>query len=260
MRISDAVVLVVGSSGGIGSTCASAMSRRGARVIVHGRDPVRLDAAATEAGAKSIAADLTAPGAAETLAAEARDIYGRVDVVVHCIGAGWYGPAYSMSPDDIERMVTVNLTAPLRVTRALLDDMRSRGSGHVSFLASIAGWLGVQNEAVYSAAKAGVIAYAESLRLELSSTGVGVSVVSPAVVRTPFFERRGMAYNRRFPRPVPPERVAQAVVHAVEHDVAHQMIPRWLAVAPAVRATMPGPYRALTMRFGGQRNSQGHEQ
>lgn len=250
MRLADAVVLVVGATGGIGLACAQTVSRRGARVIVHGRDTERLDTAAADLGAKSLAGDMMAPGAPEALAEAAREVHGRVDAIIHCAGVGWRGRTDSMSPDEVDELIAVNLAAPLRITRALLGGMQARGSGHVVFLASIAGWVGVNQEAVYAAAKAGVIIYAESLRLELAESGIGVSVVSPAAVRTGFFERRGTPYDRRVPRPLDPHRVAEAVVRSIELDIAHQMIPRWLALAPAVRTTAPGAFRALNTRFG----------
>lgn len=250
MRLAEAVVLVTGSSGSIGAACARNLTARGARVIVHGRDTERLEAVAVELGAKSIQLDLASAGAAGELAQAARAIFGRVDAVVHCAGVGWFGPGAEMPVRALDELVEVNLAAPARVTRALLPEMLGRGHGHVSFLASIAGWTGVQNEAMYAATKAAIITYADSLRLELAGTGVGVSVVSPAAVRSEFFDRRGEPYGRRFPRPVGADRVASAVARGIERERAHQMIPRWLAIAPAVRTTAPGAFRWLSQRFG----------
>jgi short-subunit dehydrogenase len=250
VRLVDSVVLLTGSSSGIGAACAAALADRGARVIIHGRDADRLDVVAAGVGAKAIRADLAAAGAAEQLADAAVDVFGHVDAVVHCAGVGWYGRAAEMPGTTIDELLDVNVRTPLRLTRALLPAMVERRSGHVGFLASIAGWTGVADEAVYAATKAAVITYAESLRTELAGSGVGVSVVSPAVVRTDFFERRGAPYARRFPRPVRPERIATAVVRGIEHERAHQMIPRWLVLAPAARAVAPGAFRTLSRRFG----------
>ncbi|MBN9621023.1 MAG: SDR family NAD(P)-dependent oxidoreductase, partial [Actinobacteria bacterium] len=96
MRFTEAVVLITGSSGGIGAACAAAFSERGARVIVHGRDTDRLDAVAAGLGAKAIRADLTDPGGPEALAAAATEVYGQVDAVLHCAGVGWFGDAVTM--------------------------------------------------------------------------------------------------------------------------------------------------------------------
>lgn len=250
MNLREAVVLVTGASGDIGAACSAVLSQRGARVIVTGRDSTRLNALAADLGAKALVADLAAPEAIDSLSEAAQEIYGEVDAVVHCAGVGWRGATPSMSKQLIDEMVTVNITAPLQLTSALVPAMLARGRGHFSFIASIAGWTGVRHEAVYAATKSALITYAESLRAELIGTGVGVSVVSPGAVRTAFFLNRGTPYDRRFPRQIPPERVAQAVVKGIERDRAHQMVPRWLAVAPAVRTAAPSLYRALHRRMG----------
>lgn len=250
MRLEEAVALVTGSSHGIGAACARALDARGARVILHGRDPDRLDSAAADIGAKGVAVDLCAPGGVDKLAAAAHDVYGRVDVVVHCAGVGWYGDTASMSCDQLDELVDVDLRAPLRLSCAVLPGMLTRGEGHLAFVASIAGLTGVARESVYAAAKSGLVTFADSLRLELEGSGVGVSVISPAAVRTEFFERRGTPYARRFPRLVGADRIADAVVCAVERDRPAQIVPRWLAIAPAVRYAAPSLYRALCRRMG----------
>ncbi|MEV1206122.1 SDR family NAD(P)-dependent oxidoreductase, partial [Microbispora rosea] len=153
---------------------------------------------------------------------------GRVDVLVACAGEGWSGPLTRMSGGTAERMIAVNLTAHVQLTRLLLPGMLERGRGHLVYVASIAGVVGVREEAVYAATKAGLLAFAESLRYELPAVdgnavdgnGVGVTAVVPGVVDTPFFARRGRPYTRRRPVPVAPERVARAIAVAVERDRA----------------------------------------
>jgi short-subunit dehydrogenase len=197
-----------------------------------------------------LAADLLEPDAPARLAKEARDVFGRLDAVVHCAGAGWYGPTADMPGKTMDDLLQVNLRAPVRLTRELLPDMLARGGGHICFIASIAGLTGVAREAVYAGAKAGLIGFADSLRLELHGSGVGVSVICPVAVRTDFFTARGTPYGRRFPRPVAPDRIAAAVLRALQRNRARQTVPHWVAAAPVARATAPGLYRALNRRFG----------
>jgi short-subunit dehydrogenase len=250
MELTDAVVLVTGSSHGIGEACAAELTARGAHVVLHGRSADVLGTIAAELGAKVVATDLQDEQATTDLAYAARDVYGRVDAVVHCAGIGWYGHTAAMPPAKLDELLRVNLRAPLQLTRTLLPDMVARGRGHVAFVASIAGLTGVACEAVYAATKAGLITFADSLRLELHGTGVGVSVVSPGAVRTNFFQRRGTPYGRRIPRPMPPARVATAVVRGMVRGSGDIVLPHWLALAPATRAVAPRVFEALNRQMG----------
>jgi short-subunit dehydrogenase len=242
MRLIGARVLVTGASSGIGAATARELARSGADLVLAGRDRRRLDAVAAETGARAVAGDLMWDVA--RLASRA----GPVDVLVSNAGAGWAGPLTRMPGKAVERLAAVNLTAPIQLTRLLVPGMVDRGRGHVVFVASIAGAVGVREEAVYAATKAGLIVFAEGLRHEL--TGVGVSVVLPGVVDTPFFDRRGTPYARRWPRPIPAERVARAVVSAIERDRAECYVPGWLRVPSRLRGAAPGVFRSLSRRFG----------
>lgn len=251
MRFRDAVVLVTGSSSGIGAAIARLLAGGGARVLLHGRNPSRLaSVSAAIGGAPTLAVDLAEAGSAVELAARAREPYGQVDGVVHSAGLGWYGELAAMAGPDLERLLRVNLLAPIALTRELLPGMLVAGHGHVAFVASIAGATGVAYESVYAATKAGLIGFADSLTLELSGRGVEVSVVSPGPVRTAFFVHRGTLYRRRFPRPVDADRIAAATVHGIAAGGGCAVVPRWLGMAPAVRAVAPSVYRVLARRFG----------
>ena len=218
MKLAGAVCLVTGASSGIGRATAVELERRGARVIALGRDPERL----AGVGERQIVHDL-----AEGIPAE----LGEVDVLVNNAGIG--------ETADLDRLIAVNLVAPIRLTRALAPR-------RVVFVSSIAGVVGPRHEAVYAATKAGLIAFAESLRYE----GMGVTVVIPGVVDTAFFERRGTPYARRRPRPIPPERVAQAIVRAIEREHDEIFVPAWMGAVARLRGAAPGAFRRLTRRFG----------
>jgi short-subunit dehydrogenase len=251
MELTDAVVLVTGASAGIGQAAAARFAERGARVLVHGRDPERTHKVADEAGGRALIADLASPADRQRLAAEAIYAFGRVDVLVNNAGFGYAGQVSAMDVDMIRRLIEVDLLAALELTRSLLPGMIQRNRGAICFVTSIAGRTGVAGEAVYSATKAGLDAFAESLRGETARAGVNISVVVPGAVDTGFFETRGSPYGRTRPRPIPAHRVADAVVRAVERDRAEEWRPRWLRVAPAMRALTPGAYRRLVVRFGG---------
>jgi short-subunit dehydrogenase len=251
MRLADASVLVTGASGGIGAATAVELHRRGARLVVHGRDRARLQTLADGVGGRCVLGDLSGPDGPAEVAEQA----GPVDILVHCAGAGLRSAVDAVDGADVDRLIAVNLRAPMLLTQALLPEMLRHERGHVAFVASIAGHTAVALEAVYSATKGGLLLFADSLRLELAGTGVTVSTVSPGAVATGFWVARGVPYHRRSPRPVPAEAVARVLVDDIERGGGDRIVPRWLGVAPRVRAIQPRLYRWLAGRLdpSGQR-------
>ncbi|HET6502529.1 MAG TPA: SDR family NAD(P)-dependent oxidoreductase [Amycolatopsis sp.] len=249
MELRGAVAVVTGASSGIGAATALRLHEAGARLVLHGRDTGRLAALAERTGGQALAADFADGAAVRHAAEEIVQRYGQVDVLVNNAGVGWAGSFDSMTAEDVRRLIAVNLTAPIELTRLLLPVLRS--PGRIVFVTSIAGRTGVAGESVYAAVKAGLDAFAESLRFELAGTAVKVGVVVPGVVDTAFFARRGRPYQRSSPRPVPADRVALAVLRAVRDGRAEQYVPRWLRLPVAVRGLAPAVYRGLATRFGG---------
>ncbi|NUP47323.1 MAG: SDR family oxidoreductase [Catenulispora sp.] len=245
------VALVTGASSGIGAATAATLARRGFRVLVHGRDERATAQVAARVGGVPVCADLARAVEVERLADQVVAAGGgRLDVLVNNAGFGWAGAFDAMPTETVGRLLAADLAAPIALTRALVPGMRDRGWGRVVFVGSIAGRLGVGGEAVYAAAKAGLDRFAQSIRAELRGTGVEVGVVVPGVVATAFFERRGEPYTRTRPRPVPPDKVADAVLRCVERGAAEVYVPRWLRVPVAVQAVAPAAYRWLESRFG----------
>jgi short-subunit dehydrogenase len=251
MRVNGAAVLITGGSSGIGAATAYAVAAAGGRPLIAGRERARLDEVAAGCGAIALEADLSAAEGVSNLAEAAdRAAPDGIDILVNNAGVGWAGAFGDMPADVEDRLVAVNLAAPLRLTRMLAPAMAARGSGHVVFVSSIAGHTGVRHEAAYSATKAGVRYYAESIRYELGSRGVGVSVIVPGVIDTPFFDRRGTPYQRRRPVPIPPERVASAILTAIERDRPEVFSPAWLRFPAWLSGAAPGLFRFLAGRFG----------
>lgn len=230
--------LVTGASSGIGAATAAELAASGCELVLVGRDQRRLTEVAERTGGQALVAELTDPAGLDLVITAAR----HVDLLVHCAGVGWAGDLAAMPAEEVTALTAVNLTAPMLLTSAVLPELRRR-RGHVVFVASIAA-VGVRGEEVYAATKAGVRAFAESLRLD----GIGVTTVFPGAVRTPFFA--GRRYDRRFPRMLTAQQVAAALVRGVHRGRAEVFVPAWLAVPARLQGAVPGLFRNLARRFG----------
>ncbi|MFE6286797.1 SDR family NAD(P)-dependent oxidoreductase [Streptomyces sp. NPDC057877] len=244
------VALVTGASSGIGAATARRFAEGGWHLLLTGRDRGRLAETAVGIPAVVLPADLTEPEGPRLLAQAALRAVGRIDVLVAGAGIGWAGPFLTMRHADIDQVLNVDLNATLHLVREVLPAMVAAGRGRVVLVGSVAGCVGVRDEAVYSAAKAGMAAFAEALRQELRGTGVGVTLVVPGPVDTAFFDRRGTPYRRSRPRPTSAGRVAGAVWDAVRHGRDDVYVPGWLTLPGRVRGVAPSLYRRLLHRFG----------
>jgi uncharacterized protein len=236
MRAGELAV-VTGASPGIGAAVAERLACADWRLVVVGRDAERLAAVAARTGGRPVVADLRTTAGVDAVCA----VGAGAALLVHTAGLGATGPLSDLPVAVVDELLAVNLAAPIRLTRALLPALRAR-HGRVVFVASIAA-VGVADEAVYSATKAGLRGFADALRAEGQ---VGVTTVLPGAVATPFFARRGRAYDRRVPRAVTPERVAAALVDGVRRNRAEVFVPRWLALAARVHGLAPGLFARLS--------------
>ncbi len=250
MKWEGATVAVTGASRGIGRAVAVKAAARGARVglIARNREDLEEVRRSIRGRAAVAVADVADRASVDAALSAVEAELGPVDIVVANAGLGAYGPFADAAVADIERLVQVNVLGTVYPIKAVLPGMIERGRGHVVVVASVAGRFGSPFEAAYAATKFAQVGLAEALSVELSAHGIGVSVVNPGVVDTAFFEARGHPYARSFPRLMPADRVADAVIAAVEHDRLETFVPRWFAAAVAVRHLAPRLYGWGTRR------------
>lgn len=248
--LEGARALVTGASSGIGWAVIEQLARRGVRVAATGRQHDALRALTARWGGFAFVADLRQPGAPDRVVADAATSLGGLDIVVNNAGIGWLGPFEQMSANEVDELLDVNLRAALHVTRAALRYLRKQGRGHLVYIGSVAGLLAVEEEAVYSATKAALLTFAEALRSELKGSGIGVSVVNPAVIDTPFYARRNQPYQRAWPRPIHVDTVAGAVLECLETGREEVVVPAWLAPVARFHGSFPALYQRLAQRFG----------
>ncbi len=184
------VVLVTGSSRGIGAEVAAKAGADGARVAVHYREAADKAAATVErirsAGgeAEAFAADLRDGAEAEDLVRRVISRFGRLDGLVNNAGMTQVGPFLEIDPDEWAAVLATDLTAVYHTCRAALPSMVERGTGSIVNIASRLGQTGVPQTAAYSAAKAGVIGLTRSLAREFGPKGVRINAVAPGFVIT----------------------------------------------------------------------------
>ncbi len=132
--------------------------------------------------------DVTDPTDAEAAIKSALDRFGRIDVLVNNAGNFFGGFFEELSPQQIERQITINLYGPMNVTRAVLPVMRKARSGHIISVSSLAGLVGFEYNAAYSASKFGLEGFMESLHQDVAPFGIKTTIVEPGFFRTEFLE------------------------------------------------------------------------
>jgi short-subunit dehydrogenase len=237
--LSSATALVTGVTGGLGEAIARGLRAQGARLVVTGRRRDALERFARELGATPIVADLADRGDVQRLGREA--VAAGVDVYVANAALPASGLLLELTAEQVDRILDVNLRAPIALAQALGPSLTTRGRGHMVFISSLSGKAANPASSMYSATKFGLRGFALGLREDLRPHGVGVSVVAPGFIRDAgMFAKSGL----NLPPGVgtrTPEQVAAAVITAIEHNRAEiDVAPATLRLGAAFASVAPG--------------------
>jgi NAD(P)-dependent dehydrogenase (short-subunit alcohol dehydrogenase family) len=249
--LSGRVVAITGGARGIGRATAEALVRKGARVAIGDVDLALAESTAAELGGGVVALplDVTDRDSFAAFLDGAGEQLGPVDVLINNAGIMPIGPFTAESDAIAQRIVDINLHGVLLGCKLALEGMLPRGSGHIVNVASQAGKAGFAGGATYCASKHAVVGLTTSLADELAGTGVDVSCVMPAIVKTEL--SAGMAASR-FVKPVEPEDVADAIVAALEHPRLNVHVPKAAAVTAYVGMLPVGARRRLERLFNAE--------
>ena len=226
MNFATLRVLLTGATGGIGAAIAEALLSRGSAVLATGRDPRALDILSRRLArfgdkVTFLRADLLLPDDRERLcaAATAPRGSGAVNVLINNAGSGQFGLFDATPEADIERLLAINVAAPLKLTRALLPHLQRQPSAAIVNMGSVLGAIGYPGQATYSATKFALRGFSEALRRELADSHVRVLYIAPRATRTslnsPVVERLHAALRVTTDSPAV---VAAALCRALERE------------------------------------------
>lgn len=208
-RWPDQVVWLVGASTGIGRATAELLHARGAKVVVSARSAPAIEAFVQQhPGSLALPLDVTDQEALHAAAQRIVERFGRIDLVVYCAG---YYKAMRATQFDLDQMLRhqqVNYVGALHTLDAVLPLLLKQKCGHISLVASVAGYRGLPNSLAYGPTKAALINLAQTLYLDLQPQGLGVSVVNPGFVETPLTSQNEFT----MPALITPAEAAQEIV------------------------------------------------
>ena len=221
--------LVTGASGGIGAAIARALHGAGAAVGLSGTREAPLKALADELGDRAhvLPCNLSDPAAVEALPKQAIDAMGGIDILVNNAGITRDQIFMRMSDDDWASVIDVNLTATMRLCRAVVRPMMKGRWGRIINISSVVGATGNAGQVNYAASKAGMIGLTKSIAAEIASRGITANAVAPGFIATPMTDKLTDDQKDRINGQIPagrmgtPEEIAAAVLYLASPEAGY---------------------------------------
>jgi short-subunit dehydrogenase len=187
--LKDKTILLTGATGGIGSEIARLLSSNGAHLILVDMQESLLESLAMELGAglpyiKTIVADLSTSEGRKHVRTFMDEQYDSLDVLINCAGINVFSMFSDIDDDQIEKMISVNITSPILLTKNLIPLLSEADHGQIINFGSTFGSIGYPGFVTYSATKFAIRGFTEALRRELAKTKISVSYIAPRATRT----------------------------------------------------------------------------
>ncbi|MBD0318171.1 MAG: SDR family oxidoreductase [Thermoleophilia bacterium] len=244
-----AVAVITGGSTGIGLALASRLSDEGWTCVLLARGVERLERAARETGGEAEPCDVGDRTQVEAAAERIGERHASVSLLVNNAGIPGGGGFVDLPAERIEEVTRTNYLGSVWALRAFLPLLRRGAPASVVTVASVAGTVAAGSSGPYAASKHAQLAFSRSVAAELRPLGIRVHSVNPGPVATVGFPQRGLL-DRRWARHVVtrPERVAEAIVRAVERGQAETFVPGAFRLAAAAQAIAPATFGRLAAR------------
>ncbi|MGE5322207.1 MAG: SDR family NAD(P)-dependent oxidoreductase [Actinomycetota bacterium] len=199
MRLAGKVAIVTGGGSGIGKAIATAFAREGAGIVICGRDPGKLERAATEIGPSCLAVtgDVSDRGTPDKLVSKTLERLGRIDTLVNNAGVLLPGTAESLTETQWDQTYNVNVRAVWQLSRAVMPQMRGAGGGSIINIASVLSFLGARNRVAYAASKGAVMAMTRAMALDHATDKIRVNCICPGIVETEMVAAFNLDENAR---------------------------------------------------------------
>jgi len=245
--MSERTAVVTGASSGIGERTARRLARDGWRVLLVARREDRLRVLSDELRDSAfLAVDLTDADAPSRVRARVDELWGRLDLLVNNAGWSERGAFGDVGYENVRKVMEINFDAVLRLTEALLPEVRESAPSSIVNVSSIAGRVGRAKTGAYSASKFALAGWTECLRMEEKPHGVHVGLVLPGFVSTEGFPQEELTRSARTRWIVStPDKVADAIVRAAGGK-AEVAVPRPWGAIPRFRYGLPGVARRLS--------------
>jgi short-subunit dehydrogenase len=249
--------IVTGAASGIGALAVARMRSRGVRVVAVDRSPAILEQHSGDDGVIACVGDVTAADDCRHWVRLAEETFGPVDRLFHSAGIMPGGTIADTLADEILRVMTVNYSGTVTVTKAVLPGMRARSTGQIIVLGSLTGYVPTQGFAAYSASKAAVNTYVDTLAHEERDHGLQVLLVAPNIVKTPLLDQavggpksiQKLSQKSSSPLMISPAKVLDDIDRALAKGRS-TILPGGRAIY-AIRRLSPSLMWSLADRLGG---------
>jgi len=241
----DKVIVITGASSGIGEASAVEFAKRKSSIVLVARRKENL-----ESVAKNLAkygneilvcqCDVSKWHEVEQMSKTVLDKFGKIDILVNNAGFAIYGSVLELKIEEIESQMETNYFGMVYCIKAFLPKMLEQKTGHIVNVASVAGSFGLPGIASYCASKFAMLGFSEGLYHELKGTGVGITIVSPIMVRTDFFNHPSFKSIPKYsPTSLSSKTVAKAIVKAATSPRLEIIIPSFVRGAVWLKHTIP---------------------